>query len=37
VNKGSVSETLAELGVTVEYTGTMLADLQKEGWHILTF
>ena len=32
-----ISEELAALGITVEYTGTMLADAQKEGWHVLTF
>ena len=30
------SESLSAVGVSVEYTGTMLADLQKQGWHILT-
>lgn len=32
-----ISEALTELGVTVVYTGTLLADSQKEGWHVLTF
>ena len=32
-----IGESLTELGVTVEYTGTMLANLQKEGWHVLSF
>jgi hypothetical protein len=31
-----VSDKLEQLGVTVEYTGTMLADLQKQGWHVLS-
>lgn len=31
-----ISNKLAELGVTVMYTGEMLANLQKEGWHILS-
>ena len=30
-----VSEKLRGLGVTVEYTGEMLAELQKAGWHVL--
>ena len=32
-----ISDKLIDLGVTVMYTGKMLADLQKEGWHILSF
>lgn len=32
-----ISESLEEIGVTVVYTGTMLADAQKDGWHVLTF
>jgi hypothetical protein len=32
-----VSEDLEKLGVTVKYTGKLLADMQKEGWHVLTF
>lgn len=32
-----ISESLEEIGVTVIYTGTMLADAQKDGWHVLTF
>ena len=32
-----ISPKLAKLGVNVMYTGTMLADLQKDGWHVLTF
>lgn len=32
-----VSDQLTELGITVMYTGKMLADLQKDGWHILSF
>lgn len=31
-----ISDKLTNLGVTVEYTGKMLADLQKEGWFILS-
>jgi hypothetical protein len=31
-----VSDKLEQLGVTVKYTGTMLADLQKQGWHVLS-
>ena len=32
-----VSAALEELGVTVRYTGKDLADMQKTGWHVLTF
>ncbi len=32
-----ISDKLSALGINVMYTGTMLADLQKEGWHVLTF
>jgi hypothetical protein len=32
-----ISDSLEELGVTVEYTGTLLANAQKDGWHVLTF
>ncbi|RQV95410.1 MAG: DsrE family protein [Calditrichaeota bacterium] len=32
-----ISDQLSALGINVMYTGTMLADLQKEGWHVLTF
>lgn len=32
-----VADKLSALGINVMYTGTMLADLQKEGWHVLTF
>lgn len=32
-----VSEQLAALGIKVMYTGTLLADAQKDGWHVLTF
>lgn len=32
-----VSDKLTSLGVTVKYAGTMLANLQKQGWHVLTF
>ncbi len=31
-----VSKKLASLGITVVYTGEMLANLQKEGWFILS-
>jgi hypothetical protein len=31
-----VSERLASLGINVMYTGTMLAELQQQGWHVLT-
>ena len=31
-----VSDKLEQLGVTVKYTGTMLADLQKQGWYVLS-
>jgi hypothetical protein len=31
-----VSEKLAQLGITVMYAGEMLAELQKNGWHILS-
>lgn len=31
-----VSNKLTELGVTVMYTGKMLANLQKEGWYVLS-
>ena len=31
-----ISDKLTELGVTVMYTGKMLADLQKNGWFILS-
>jgi hypothetical protein len=33
-----ISDKLSALGVTVQYTGTMLADAQKEpDWNVLTF
>ena len=32
-----VSEKLEELGITVRYTGEELAEMQKAGWHMLTF
>lgn len=32
-----ISDKLTKLGIHVMYTGKMLADLQKEGWHVLTF
>jgi hypothetical protein len=32
-----VSDKLAGLGVKVMYTGTMLANAQKQGWYVLTF
>lgn len=31
-----IAEKLSGLGVTVKYTGKMLADLQKQGWFILS-
>ncbi len=31
-----VSDTLEELGIEVKYAGKMLADMQKDGWHMLT-
>jgi len=31
-----VSEKLSSLDVNVMYTGTMLAELQQQGWHVLT-
>ena len=32
-----VSDQLTALGITVEYTGTMLANAQKDDdWHVLT-
>jgi len=31
-----VSDKLTQLGITVMYTGEMLANLQKNGWHILS-
>jgi hypothetical protein len=30
-----ISDQLTQLGITVMYTGQMLADLQKTGWHVL--
>lgn len=32
-----VSKKLESMGITVMYTGKMLADLQKQGWHVITF
>jgi hypothetical protein len=32
-----VSNKLTKLGITVMYTGKMLADLQKDGWHVISF
>ncbi len=32
-----VSDKLEELGIEVKYAGKMLADMQKDGWHVLTF
>ena len=32
-----VSKKLESLGLKVHYTGKALADMQKEGWYILTF
>lgn len=31
-----VSDKLGSLGINVMYTGTMLAELQQKGWHVLT-
>ena len=31
-----VSDKLSSLDVKVMYTGTMLAELQRRGWHVLT-
>ncbi len=31
-----ISDKLSALGITVKYTGDMLANCQKEGWHVLT-
>jgi hypothetical protein len=31
-----VADKLTQLGITVMYTGEMLADLQKNGWHVLS-
>jgi hypothetical protein len=31
-----VSDTLSSLDINVMYTGTMLAELQQQGWHVLT-
>ena len=31
-----VSDKLGSLDVNVMYTGTMLAELQQKGWHVLT-
>ena len=32
-----VSKKLESLGIKVHYTGKLLADMQKTGWHVLTF
>jgi len=32
-----VADKLTELGIEVKYAGKMLADMQKDGWHMLTF
>jgi hypothetical protein len=32
-----ISDKLTALGINVMYTGTLLADAQKDGWHVLTF
>ena len=32
-----VSKKLESLGVKVHYTGKLLADMQKNGWFVLTF
>ena len=31
-----VSDQLSSLDINVMYTGTMLAELQQQGWHVLT-
>ena len=31
-----VSDKLSSLDINVMYTGTMLAELQQKGWHVLT-
>lgn len=31
-----ISDKLTQLGITVMYTGQMLAELQKSGWHVLS-
>ena len=31
-----ISKQLEALGITVQYTGQMLADMQINGWHVLT-
>jgi hypothetical protein len=31
-----VSDELSALDLNVMYTGTMLAELQQQGWHVLT-
>ena len=31
-----VSDKLSSLDINVMYTGTMLAELQQQGWHVLT-
>jgi hypothetical protein len=36
-NLYGISDKLSALGITVMYTGRMLADLQKDGWHVMTF
>lgn len=32
-----VSDKLAAMGIMVHYTGKHLAQMQKDGWHVLTF
>ena len=32
-----VSDKLTALGIDVKYMGVPLADMQKNGWHVLTF
>jgi hypothetical protein len=32
-----ISDKMTALGINVMYTGTLLADAQKDGWHVLTF
>ena len=31
-----VAEKLSSLDIEVMYTGKMLAELQQQGWHVLT-
>ena len=32
-----VSEDLEDLGINVQYVGTLVSDMLKEGWYQLTF